>query len=69
MGQLCDHIGRGRSHQHHIRQLCQGNVLHGKLKIPVKGVHQALVPGQRLKGNGIDEIGGVFCHDHMDVGP
>ena len=40
---------------------------HIKLEIPVKGIHQALVPGQCFKGNGVDKVCGVLRHQHMDI--
>ena len=42
-------------------------MLHAEFKIPVKGVHQTLIAGQCLEGNGIDKIGGIFGHQHMDI--
>ena len=43
-------------------------MLHGILEIPVEGVHQALAGGEGLEGDGVDEIGGVLGHQHLDIG-
>ena len=67
-GQFPDHIGRSRSDHHHIRLLCQRHMLHTELEIPVEGIHQTLVSCQRLKGNGVDKVGGICCHQHMHIG-
>ena len=40
---------------------------HMKLKIPVKGIHQAFVAGQRLKSDGRNKMRGVLRHDHMYI--
>ena len=40
-----------------------------ELEIPVKGVHHALVAGEGLKGDGSDELGSIFGHDDLHVGP
>ena len=68
VGDLADDIGRGRGHQDHVGALGQGHMLHGVLEIPVEGVHQALVGGEGLEGDGVDEIGGVLGHQHLDIG-
>ena len=39
-----------------------------KLEIPVEGVDQALVSGQGLEGDRVDEVRGVLRHQHMHVG-
>ena len=44
-------------------------MLYTELKVPIKGIHQALVAGQRLKGNGIDEVHGVFRHENVNGRP
>ena len=64
---LADDIGGGRSHQHHIGPLGQSHMLHRILEIPVEGVHQTLVARQGLKGDGIDEIGGIPGHEHLHI--
>ena len=66
---LGDDVGGGRGHQDDVRLFGQLDVGHFKLEIPVEGVHHALVAGQRLKGDGRDELGGVAGHDDLDVGP
>jgi hypothetical protein len=43
-------------------------MLDRKLKIAVKGINQAFISGQALKGCGRNEIGGVLRHQHMHVG-
>ena len=40
---------------------------HMKLKIPVKGIHQTFVAGQRLKSDGRNKMRGVLRHDHMYI--
>ena len=40
-----------------------------EFEVAVKGVHHALVTGQGLKGDGSDELGGVFGHDDLHIGP
>ena len=67
MGNLADHIGRGRGHHHNIRLLCKGHMLHAELKVPVKCIHQAFVACQALKSYGINEVSGVLCHQYMDL--
>ena len=64
---LSDDVGGGRSDQHHVGTLGQGHVLDAVLEIPVEGVNQTLVAGQRLEGDGVDEIGGVGGHQHLDI--
>ena len=68
VGQLGQHIGRGGGHQHRVRLVGQGDVLHLERIVPVEGVHAHAVAGQGLKGVGADELGGVPGHQHMDIG-
>ena len=42
-------------------------MLYLELEIPVKGIHQAFIPGKGLKGNGIDKVRGIPGHQHMNV--
>ena len=69
MGNLADHIGRGRGHHHNIRLLCKGHMLHAELKVPVKCIHQTLIAGQAFKCYGVDEVGCIPCHQHMHFYP
>ena len=69
VGQLGQHVGGGGSHQHHVRLVGQGDVLHLKLIVAVEGVHAHPVARQGLEGMGTDELGGVFRHQHLHVGP
>ena len=64
---LADDIGRGRSHQHHIRPLGQRHMLHAVLEIPVEGIHQAFVARKGLEGDGVDKIGGILSHQHLHI--
>ena len=66
-GELADDIGRGRSHYHQIRLLGKGYVLHAVLKVPVEGVNEALGAGEGFEGDGVNEIGGVFGHEHLHM--
>ena len=67
VGGFGNYICGGRRHQKHVCLPCQRDMLHTVLKIPVKGIHQAFISRQLLKGNGIDKIRGVFRHNHGDV--
>ena len=62
-----NHIGRCRCNQYNIRLFGQCYVFHTILKITIKGINQALVPGQCFEGNGIDKVGSIFCHQHCNV--
>ena len=64
---LADDIGGGGGDQNHICPLGQGHMLDAVLEIPVEGIHQALVAGEGLKGDGVDEIGGVLGHQHLHI--
>ena len=61
-----DHVGGCRCDQAEICGLCERDVLHLKLKIAVKGIHQAFISGQAFKSDGIDKVCGVLCHQDMD---
>ena len=65
--ELADHVGGRRGDHHHVRLLCKGDVLHAVLEVPVKCVDEALVRGQRLEGDGVNEIRGVSGHHHLYV--
>ena len=67
--QLGDDVGRSRSDHHQISLVGHGDVLHLEGKIPVKGVHQCLVAGQRLKGHRRDKLCGVLGHEHLHIAP
>ena len=68
MGQLCADIGGGGSNDNQIRALGKSNVLHLMHKIPVKGIDQNLAPGELLKGQRCNKLGGMFRHDHFHSG-
>ena len=68
MGQLGQHVGGGGSDEDKVRPVGHSDVLHAVLKVPVKGVHQGLVAGELLKGDGGDKLGGVLGHNDLDVG-
>ena len=68
MGHLRDDIGRSRSNHENISLLGQGHMLHLKLKVPVKGVNQALLSGKGFKGRWGDEICCILCHDDPHIG-
>ena len=65
---LRDHIGRSRSDHKDICLLGQRDMLHLKLKIPVKCIYQAFFPAQSLKGGRGDKIRCILCHDHPHIG-
>ena len=65
---LANHVGRGRSHQHHVRLLCQRHMLHAVLEIPVKGVNEAFIAGKLFEGQRCDEFRGVFRHQYLYIG-
>ena len=67
MGYLGDHIGRSRCDHKNIRLLCQRYMFHLELKIPVKGVHQALRSRQGFKRRRGNKIGSILCHDHAHI--
>ena len=69
VGHFGDHVGRGGGHQDHVGLFGQRDVGDLELEVAVKGVHHALVTGQGLKGDGSDELGGVFGHDDLHIGP
>ena len=69
MGKLSQNVGRGRGHEDDVGLLCQRDVGDFELEITVKGVHHALVARQGLERDGGDELGGVFGHDDLHVGP
>ena len=48
MGQLRDHICGSRGNEDNVRRLRKGNMFNGKLKVPVKRIHQAFISGQCL---------------------
>ena len=64
---LPDHIGTGRSHQHHIRLFCNRNMLYTELKIAIKGIDQTLIAGQGFKSDWVDEICCIFSHQNMHI--
>ena len=64
-----DHIGGGRGDEDQIRLFRQRHMGHVILEIPGKGIHHAAVVGQGFKGQGSDELRGVFRHDHMNLRP
>ena len=47
-----------------FRQL---DVFHFKFKIPVKGVRQAFIDGQGLKGKRCDKFHRIFSHNHVYI--
>ena len=67
IGQLTDHVGGGGGHQGDVRLLGHRHMLHIELKVPVKGIHQAFVAGEGLEGDGVDKVGGVLGHQHLNV--
>ena len=67
IGQLADHVGGGRGYQSNVRLLCHRHMLHIELKVPVEGIHQTFVAGEGLEGDGVDEVGGVLGHQHLNV--
>ena len=69
VGHFGDHVGRGGGHQDHVGLFGQRDVGDLEFEVAVKGVHHALVTGQGLKGDGSDELGGVFGHDDLHIGP
>ena len=69
VGHFGDHVGRGGGHQDHVGLFGQRDVGDLEFEVAVKGVHHALVAGQGLKGDGSDELGGVFGHDDLHIGP
>ena len=66
-GELTNHIGRGGSHHHQICLLGKGHVLYAVLKVPIEGVNEALGTGEGLEGDGVNEVGGVFRHEHLHM--
>ncbi len=67
VGNLADDVGGGRGDEHHICPFSKGNVLDAVLEVSVEGIHQALVAGEGLEGDGIDKIGGVGGHQHLHI--
>ena len=65
---LADDIGTRRGDHHDVCLLCDRDVLDLELEIPVEGVDQALVSGQGLEGDRVNEVRGVLRHQHMHVG-
>ena len=65
MRKFCHHICRCRRDKDNIRLLCQRDMLHLILKIPVKRVDQALSAGQCLKRDGIDKVRGIPGHHDL----
>ena len=43
MGQLRDHICGSRGNEDNVRRLRKGNMFNGKLKVPVKRIHQMCI--------------------------
>ena len=68
MSYLANNIGSGRSNHHQLCPFGNSNMLHLKLEIPVKGIHQTFVSGQGFKGHGLNEAGSILCHQHMYIG-
>ena len=69
VGHLGDDVGCGRCNEDDVGLFGQRDMSDLELEIPVEGVHHALVTGQGLKGDGSDELGGVFGHDDLHIGP
>ena len=69
VGQLGDDVGGGRRDHHQVRLVGHGDMLHLEGEIPVEGVHQRLVAGQRLKGHRRDKLRGVLGHEHLHIAP
>ena len=67
VGQLSDHVCTGRCDHHNICLLGNGYVLYLELKVPVKGIHQAFIPGQCFKCDRIDKVRCILCHQYMDI--
>ena len=68
MGELCDHIRGSRRDQHKIGSVRHGDMLHTVLEVPVKGIHQRLLPRELLEGDRRHEFCGVLRHEHLHVG-
>ena len=66
--ELCHDVGGRRRDDEQVGLLRQRNMLDIPLKVPVKGVDDAFVAGQRFKGQRRYEFGGVFGHDAVHVG-
>ena len=69
VGELREDVGGGGGDEDQVRRLREGDVVDIVLKIPGEGVHHAAVVRQGLKGQGGDELGGVFRHDDVDLRP
>ena len=68
VGQFGAHIGGGRGDDDQVGPVGHGDVLHLMDEVAVKGVGQALVARQLLKGERSDELGGVLGHDDLHMG-
>ena len=69
VGHLGNDIGGGRGHEDDVGLLCQRDMGDFELEIPVEGVYHALVACQGLERDRGDELGGIFGHDDLHVGP
>ena len=67
VGHLGDDVCRGRGHQNQVGGVGQRHMSHIILEVPVKGIHNAAVVGQRFKHQRCDELGGVAGHQHMNI--
>ena len=69
IGELCNDIGGGRRDQDQIRLLCQRNVFDVVLKVAVKGIYHAFLPGNPFKSNRGNEFCPVFTQKYVYIGP
>ena len=60
-------IGSRRGDDREISFFRQLDVFHFKFKIPVKGVRQAFIDGQGLKGKRCDKFQRIFSHNHVYI--
>ena len=64
---LTDDVGTGRGNQYAVSLLGQCDVFDIVLEVPIEGVDETLVLRQGFEGDGVDKIGGIFRHDHVNV--
>ena len=68
MGDLGADVGGGGGHDHQIRPVRQGDMLHFVHRKAVEGIRIRLPGGQMLEGEGGDELCCVLRHHHVHLG-
>ena len=67
MSKLSNDIGGSRGNQYQIRFLCHGNMFHLESEIPVKGIDETFISGERFKGHRCDKLRCISGHNDLHI--